>query len=405
MEQHIKIAIITTGGTISSLSSSNGIKPAEGVINRILREQLGYSSELISKDHKIKIEIVPLLNKDSTNINAEDQLKIAEKAFNLFKSKDAIIVTHGTDTLSFTSSMLAISLSYLKKPLIITGSMKTIEQENTDAIKNLSDAITFAKAGIGGVFVVFHGKVIPGQWAYETENQGNMTFSSIKEEIAHIQNNEIKYITPINNQFILLKPFIETRYDSNIGTIVLSPNENTEQLVALAEKNKAIILLSYGSVGIPSNYTQIISDISKVIPVILSSQIPSVHINKGEYEINKMADDAGVIHGIGLYSFDYNNTANVLGIIQSSDKREAYLRKFMQAFENNKNRMLNLEYHRTTINGTASSTIKHGNSDINSFPERSAFMESTLIPIKRSMDLFTTNNRKNSRSKTRVQNT
>lgn len=348
MENMRSIAILTTGGTISSLNSDRGIKPSEGVISTIL-ERLGYKN-LISPDGKIKIELVPFINKDSTNIMLADQAKMASLAFGLTEKHNGVIITHGTDTLQFTSSMLSLMLSYLKKPIVITGSMKTIEQEGSDAMKNLDDSITFAKSGIGGVFVVFHGKVMPGQWVYETKKNDGLTLDCITNAVAHVNNKKLRYNVPLNNQNVLLTPSLETRYNSNIGTIVISPNDNIEMIVRAAEQNSGIILLSYGSVGIPSNYFKNISDIARTVPIVLSSQVPSVHTLAGNYEINVMAKEAGIILGTGLYSFDYSNMANVLGIIDNEkNDKEKYLKKFMLYFENNKNRMLSIEYNKSTF--------------------------------------------------------
>lgn len=346
MENMRSIAILTTGGTISSLNSDRGIKPSEGVISTIM-EKLGYKN-LVSPDGKTKIEIVPFINKDSTNIMLADQAKMASLAFGLIEKHEGVVITHGTDTLQFTSSMLSLMLSYLKKPIVITGSMKTIEQEGSDAIRNLDDSITFAKSGVGGVFVVFHGKVMPGQWVYETKKNDGLTLDCITNAVAHVNNKKLRYNIPLNNQNILMAPSLETRYNSSIGTIVLSPNDNIELIVRAAEQNSGIILLSYGSVGIPSKYFKNISDIARTMPIVLSSQVPSVHTMEGNYEINIIAKEAGVMLGTGLYSFDYSNMANVLGIINNEKgNKEKYLNKFMLYFENNKNRMLSIEYNKS----------------------------------------------------------
>ena len=360
MEKIRSIAILTTGGTISSLNSDRGIKPSEGVINTIL-EKLGYEN-LVSADGKIKIEIVPFINKDSTNIMLADQAKMASLAFGLTEKHDGVVITHGTDTLQFTSAMLSIMLSYLKKPIVITGSMKTIEQEDSDAMRNLDDSITFAKSGVGGVFVVFHGKVMPGQWVFETKKNDGLTLDCITNIVAHVKNKKLRYNVPLNNQNILLTPSLETRYNSNIGTIVISPNDNIEMIVRAAEQNSGIILLSYGSVGIPSNYFKNISDIARSVPIVLSSQVPSVHNMSGGYEVNVMAKEAGILLGTGLYSFDYGNMANVLGMIDTEkDDKERYLNKFRLYFENNKNRMHVIEYNKSI---TESKVPKHKDTSV-----------------------------------------
>lgn len=62
--------------------------------------------------------------------------------------------------MSYTSSMLSLMLGPVNKPVIITGSMKSIIEEGTDAIVNIMDSITAATSDIEGVYVVFNRKLI-----------------------------------------------------------------------------------------------------------------------------------------------------------------------------------------------------------------------------------------------------
>ena len=63
------------------------------------------------------------------------------------------MITHGTDTLAYTSSALSYILQGLRKPVVLTGSQVPISFKKT-AKKNVADALRFACEDVGGVFIV-----------------------------------------------------------------------------------------------------------------------------------------------------------------------------------------------------------------------------------------------------------
>ena len=71
----------------------------------------------------------------------------------------AIVITHGTDTLSETAYFLSRLFGQADKPVVITGAMRAHNDPSPDGPQNLKDAVDFAvrldQAGFGGVWVVF----------------------------------------------------------------------------------------------------------------------------------------------------------------------------------------------------------------------------------------------------------
>src|SRR5579871_3600275 len=97
-----KIAILGFGGTIGMVPSPNGLVPAKSI-----EELLTYVPEL---KHLADIELTQLENRDSTNINPDHWSLLAKKLWSLEKEVDGIIVTHGTDTMSYTASAISLAL-------------------------------------------------------------------------------------------------------------------------------------------------------------------------------------------------------------------------------------------------------------------------------------------------------
>jgi len=86
----------------------------------------------------------------------------AKTVFNALRIRkyDGVIITHGTDTMAYTSSMLSFMLTDLDKPVILTGSQRLMSDPFTDAKKNLLDAVRTAVEGYPGVYIVFGGRII-----------------------------------------------------------------------------------------------------------------------------------------------------------------------------------------------------------------------------------------------------
>ncbi len=59
---------------------------------------------------------------DSSNIEVSDQIKIAQSIKDNYKLYDGFVVCHGTDTMSYTASILSFMLENLSKTVVLTGS-------------------------------------------------------------------------------------------------------------------------------------------------------------------------------------------------------------------------------------------------------------------------------------------
>ena len=88
-----KVAILGFGGTIAMVPNEHGaLAPAKGV-----DELIKYVPQLTSM---ADVELFQLVNLDSTNVNPSHWQVLADKIYSLYNSCDAIIVTHGTDTMA-----------------------------------------------------------------------------------------------------------------------------------------------------------------------------------------------------------------------------------------------------------------------------------------------------------------
>ncbi len=145
-----KILLLTTGGTIASVQGEDGLAPeaAPTAFDRIIRE---YS-------HYYEIQSRNILNLDSSNIQSEEWRLIAQSVYESLPDYDGIVITHGTDTMAYTASMLTFMLENLQKPVVFTGSQLPISSPLSDAPGNLATAFAAVDAGLYGVSVAFNHK-------------------------------------------------------------------------------------------------------------------------------------------------------------------------------------------------------------------------------------------------------
>ena len=150
-----RILMLATGGTIASRESSQGLAPAI-----TSEELLGYVPGI---GGLCRVETVQLMNLDSTNVGPSHWLSIARAIEAQYWDYDGFVVTHGTDTMAYTAAALSYLIQRSPKPIVLTGSQRSICMEDTDARMNLYNAFLYAAAeGSRGVSLVFDGKVISG---------------------------------------------------------------------------------------------------------------------------------------------------------------------------------------------------------------------------------------------------
>lgn len=182
----MKILVLGTGGgTIASAKTERGYKAALSA-DDILR------IAGIKRRDGVKIETQDILNLDSTLIQPEDWVTIGRAVFKAFDEYDGIIITHGTDTLAYTSSALSFMIRNPPVPVVLTGSMLPITEPNSDAPRNLRTALTFAGKGFPGIYVAFMDKIMLGTRVSKVHSLGLNAFQSINyPDIAYVKGDEV----------------------------------------------------------------------------------------------------------------------------------------------------------------------------------------------------------------------
>lgn len=180
-----RILLIATGGTIVSKLGKNGLKPGMNA-----EELLRYVPQ---SRRFCNVTALQLMNIDSTNMCPRDWETIASAVFEHYGQYDGFVICHGTDTLAFTAAVLSYMIQNSPKPIVLTGSQRPIDREDTDARTNLLDSLAYASdERSSGVSIVFDGKVIAGTRAKKTRTKSYNAFSSINfPELAAVRDGRV----------------------------------------------------------------------------------------------------------------------------------------------------------------------------------------------------------------------
>ncbi len=147
------IALIHCGGTIASR-----VEYATGAVAPAFSpEELSHAIPEIFEI--ANISFVELFNIFSENMRPHHWIEIAKRTAREFENgAKGVIITHGTDTMHFTSAALAFMLENLPGSVVLTGAMRSSDRPASDAATNIIASIRFAfSADIGESVIVMHG--------------------------------------------------------------------------------------------------------------------------------------------------------------------------------------------------------------------------------------------------------
>ena len=287
------ILLIATGGTIASRPTDGGLAP-----QLCAGDILSCVPALAGLCH---IDALQLLNIDSTNMAPDNWLTIADCVKENYFRYDGFVITHGTDTMAYTASALSYLIQNSAKPIVLTGSQKSIYDQETDARRNLYDAFLAAQDdALFGVMLVFDGRVISGTRARKTRTKSMNAFSSIDyPELALLREGRILHY--IRQQRPAGLPAFYEKLNPRVFVLRLIPGMNPAVLHLLLPEFDALVIESFGVGGLPI-YEQ--ADYLRVLtawresgkPIVITTQVPHEGSDLAVYEVGaRIAKTPGIL--------------------------------------------------------------------------------------------------------------
>ncbi|MDQ2685742.1 MAG: Glu-tRNA(Gln) amidotransferase subunit GatD [Thermoproteota archaeon] len=301
------ILLISTGGTIASK-----IDYRTGGVKSLLNASELYSAFPELAEHGlIKPEF--LFNEYSENIVPSHWSLLANRISDAITKEhfDGIIVSHGTDTMHYTSSALSFALKNVPIPVILVGSQRSSDRPSSDAFSNLVGAIRFIRdARYSGIFVCMHSSTSDENIACHIGTRVRKNHTSKRDAFksldslpfALIENSGIKYNDTLHRAIIKYKDtskkFIsKTIFDDKVFLLKFYPGFNPSFLETFLNLDYKVIILEGTGLGhINKNCFAIISKlIDSGIFVFMTSQCIFGRVQMTVYDTGRDLLGLGVI--------------------------------------------------------------------------------------------------------------
>lgn len=309
------ISLISTGGTIASrIDYVTG-----GVQMAFSPEEILFSvpelESLVSID-----SVVPLFNKASEDLIYKNWQRIAEEVYKQIRKKDVhgVVITHGTDTMHFTSAALSFFIRNLNKPVVLTGAQRSSDRGSSDAKMNIiCSAIAAGYSNIAEVGIVMHATSEDTYCYFHRGTKVRKMHTSRRDAFKSINTKPIAKIYPENKIEIInkeyekfdenRKPELDNKFEPDVTLIKVHPNSKPEIIDLLIDNLgiKGIVIEGTGLGHVPTQTDEekyswiphIKNAVDSGIPVVMTSQCLHGRVHPYVYRNLRILTKAGVIWG------------------------------------------------------------------------------------------------------------
>ncbi len=318
-----KIIMLTTGGTIACVESENGLTPGMGADR--LTQYLHLNPDLVT------LHTLEVMAKDSTNLVPMDWIRLAQiVAMAVQKGYEGIVISHGTDTMSYTTAALSYMLENIPVPVIFTGAQLPIDAPDSDAPQNLQDAIEACLVAGPGVYLMFAGTLMDGSSVKKVHTTDKEAFESINCEAVGYMCDSLLELTDFGRKLFAERQcyastpmeYKPKEYEVNqeVALIKLFPGMNPDIFNYYLQRGvSGVVVEAYGTGGVPSEDTTYMDYFRRFeslgVPVYITTQCLKGGTHMEVYEVNRLAKGAGVIEG------GKNTTENLLVKLLLSQKQ------------------------------------------------------------------------------------
>ena len=311
-----KILLLTTGGTIASMPGGEGLEPQRSEVMERELEQLRTYYEITVRD---------VMCLDSSNITPGEWRTIATEIFENRIGYDGVVVSHGTDTMAYTTSAITYMLPNIDVPVVFTGSQLPLADMLSDGPDNLRTAFAMAAAGHPGVFLAFDRQIMLGCRAVKVRASGFSAFASINARYAGTVSN----LGLVVDETVLPKPKGKARLcpalSKDVFLLKLTPGINPAVFDMLAAMGyKGIVIEAFGLGGfnfLNRGLRGIRRAIEDGVSVVITTQCLYDSSDLGVYQVGTKLLELGVIQGRDMTS-EAAMTKLMWALGQNMDQKE-----------------------------------------------------------------------------------
>lgn len=173
----MKIKVILTGGTVGS-------EKTDGVVRNNPNSNIAslWKEKFNSNIHFDVVQLYSILSENIKINNLELLLNELQKDYSDY---NGIIITHGSDTLSYTSAFVSIYCSEYKIPVVLTGADKVLSDSTSNGYSNFTKSVELIMDKRIGVWTVFDriynaDSVMEADYYTDQFIQGNLPFKKVQ---------------------------------------------------------------------------------------------------------------------------------------------------------------------------------------------------------------------------------
>ncbi|MCL4451909.1 MAG: Glu-tRNA(Gln) amidotransferase subunit GatD [Candidatus Thermoplasmatota archaeon] len=241
-----KISLLSTGGTISSKVdyATGAVKPTEDV--SFILDSIRDIKDKITLKAKIIDSIL------SENMQPDNWIRTGRLVKKALDEDDAVILLHGTDTMSYTASALAFMFERQKGPIILTGSQRSSDRPSSDAFENIESSVRFSMERFGEVGICMHSSISDGSSSLIRGVRARKMHTTRRDAFRAIETGELGTIrekkVSLNND--IKHPDAENifsdKLDQAAGIYYFNPLSNQEDLESFSSRKKAVVIMATG---------------------------------------------------------------------------------------------------------------------------------------------------------------
>jgi L-asparaginase len=287
-----RILIIHTGGTLGM----KGCRPAPlrpGDFEKTLREEVPELFRLAS------VRLVVFSNLDSSDMSPEHWSALAVRVHAALSDNDGVVITHGTDTMAWTASALSFMLPGLRRPVVLTGSQRPLDEVRSDGRLNLIDAVIAAASGPPEVAICFDSRLYRGNRTRKTKINDYDAFESPN----HPPLGTLGVRAVFAEGRRARGPFrVLPRLERNVFLLKVFPGLSPSVPLALLPHLKGLVIEGFGAGNFPLRGDASLLSLldgakARGVPVLMVSQARCNAVDLGLYESGAAAARRGVIGG------------------------------------------------------------------------------------------------------------
>ena len=267
-----KILVIGTGGAISAK-----VVKGEWKYGEIAEQEL---IEIIPgiKEH-FDATATNVFRMDSSDMKPEHWLTLANTIYYKMGEYDGIVVTIGTDTMAYAATAISFLIQNNNIPIVFTGSLIDPMQPNTDARRNLRDAITVAgKSDIAETVIVFNGQIMR---AGRCKKSNASEFGAFTD-FGKLPLGKIEQFANLRGEYrkkSKAKPILFGKLENLVATMKVYPGFDGKRIMHLVDfPVRGIVLEGFGLGNVPLLDNEIREGIKyankKNIPIVIASNTP-----------------------------------------------------------------------------------------------------------------------------------